>query len=84
MRTKKKSGLATPTGLLRLVSNAAMGVAMGLACAMLLILIDPSGIATLIDHRGYQGLTMSVSTLVLSFGIGATLTGAVFIMMEDS
>ncbi len=84
MRTKKPSGLVTASGLLRLVSHAAMGVAMGLAFALLLILIDPSGIATLIDHRGYQGLTMSVSTLVLSFGIGATLTGAVFIMMEDS
>lgn len=84
MRTKKPSGLVTASGLLRLVSHAAMGVALGLAFALLLILIDPSGIATLIDHRGYQGLTMSVSTLVLSFGIGATLTGAVFIMMEDS
>ena len=84
MRTKKPSGLVTASGLLRLVSHAAMGVAMGLAFALLLILIDPSGIATLIDPRGYQGLTMSVSTLVLSFGIGATLTGAVFIMMEDS
>jgi hypothetical protein len=35
MRTRKPSGLAAPLGLLRLVSHAAMGVAMGLAFALL-------------------------------------------------
>jgi hypothetical protein len=60
-----------------------MGVAMGLAFAILLILIDPSGIGTLIDHGGSQATTVFVSTLVLIFSIGATLTGVVFILMED-
>jgi hypothetical protein len=83
MRTRKPSGLVTPSGLLRLVSHAAMGVAMGLAFTLLLILIAPSGSILLLRHGGSQGLTMLVSTLVLSFGIGATLTGAVFIMMEE-
>lgn len=83
MRTRKPSGLATPSGLLRLVSHAAMGVAMGLAFALVLLLIDPSGSVLLLQHGGSPGLTMLVSTLVLSFGIGATLTGAVFIMMEE-
>jgi len=55
-----------------------MGVAMGLAFALILILVDPSGIATL-----SQGITVFVGTLVLIFGIGATLTGVVFIMTED-
>ncbi len=83
MRTKKPSGLVTPSGLLRLVGHAAMGVAMGLSFALILMVMDPSGIATLIDHGGGQGTTVFVSTLVLTFGIGATLTGAVFIMTED-
>ena len=84
MHTKRPSGLITPSGLLKLVGHAAMGVAMGLAFALILILVDPSGIATLIDHGGSQGTAVFVGTLVLTFGIGATLTGAVFIMMENN
>jgi hypothetical protein len=76
--------LITPSGLLKLVGHAAMGVAMGLAFALILILVDPSGIATLINHAGSQDITVLVGTLVLIFGIGATLTGAVFIMTEDN
>ena len=83
MQTRKPSGLVSPSGLLRLVGHTAMGVAMGLAFAILLILIDPSGIGTLIDHGGSQATTVFVSTLVLIFSIGATLTGVVFILMED-
>ena len=84
MHTKRPSGLITPSGLLKLVGHAAMGVAMGLAFALILILVDPSGIATLIDHGGSQGTTVFVGTLVLTFGIGATLTGVVFIMTENN
>jgi hypothetical protein len=84
MRTKKPSRLVTASGVLKLVSHAAMGVAMGLAFALLLIMIDPSGIATQSGHGGSGGITAFVSTIALTFGIGATLTGAVFIMMEDS
>jgi len=76
LHTKKPQGLITPSGLLKLGSHAAMGVAMGLAFALVLMLADPSGIATLIAH-GFVG------TLVLTFGIGATLTGLVFIVTED-
>ena len=83
MQTRKPSGLVSPAGLLRLVGHTAMGVAMGLAFALVLILMDPSGIGTLIDHGGSQATTVFVSTLVLTFSIGATLTGVVFILMED-
>ena len=83
MQTRKPSGLVSPSGLLRLVSHTAMGVAMGLACALILIAMDPSGFGTLIDHGGRQVTTAFVSTLVLIFSIGATLTGVVFILMED-
>ena len=75
--------MVSPSGLLRLVGHTAMGVAMGLAFALILILMDPSGVGTLIDHGGSQATTVSVSTLVLIFSIGATLTGVVFILMED-
>jgi hypothetical protein len=84
LHTKRPSGLISPSGLLKLVGHAAMGVAMGLAFALILILVDPSGIATLINHGGSQGITVFVGTLVLTFGIGATLTGVVFIMTEDN
>ena len=83
MRTKKPSRLVTASGLLKLVSHAAMGVAMGLAFALILIVIDPNGI-TQSGRSGSGGLTAFVSTIALTFGIGATLTGAVFIMTEDS
>jgi hypothetical protein len=84
LHTKRPSGLITPSGLLKLVGHAAMGVAMGLAFALILILVDPLGIATLINHGGSQDITVFVGTLVLTFGIGATLTGVVFIMTEDN
>ncbi len=83
MHTRKPSGLITPSGLLKLGSHAAMGVAMGLAFALVLMLADPSGIATLIAHGGRQAVAVFVGSLVLTFGIGATLTGLVFIVTED-
>jgi hypothetical protein len=84
LHTKRPSGLITPSGLLKLVGHAAMGVAMGLAFALILMLVDPSGIATLVAHGENQGIAVVVGTLVLTFGIGATLTGVVFIIMEDN
>jgi hypothetical protein len=82
VQTKKKpSGLVTPSGLLKLVVHAAMGVAMGLAFALILMVMDPSGIAALVQQEGNQ--VGAVGTLMLTFGIGAALTGAVFMMTED-
>ena len=84
MQTKKKpSGLVTPSGLLKLVVHAAMGVAMGLAFALILMVMDPSGTATLVQQEGNQVGAVGIGTLMLTFGIGAALTGAVFVMTED-
>lgn len=83
MPTKKRPGLASALGPVRLVNHAAMGVAMGLAFALLLALVDPAGIATLVVHGGRQAIAVFVGTIVLTFAIGATLTGAVFILTED-
>jgi hypothetical protein len=83
MQTKKRLGLASPSGPARLVDHTAMGVAMGLVLALLLILLDPADIATLIAHGGKQAIAVCIGTIVLTFGIGATLTGAIFILTED-
>jgi hypothetical protein len=80
---KKASAQGIASGLLKLVGHAVMGVAMGLGFELILMFMNPSDIATLIAHGGSQGITVFVVTLVLTFGIGATLTGAVFIMTED-
>jgi hypothetical protein len=81
MRTKKPSGLVTPSGLLKLVVHAAMGVAMGLAFALILMVMDPSGMAALVQQE--ENHVGAVGTLMLTFGIGAALTGAVFMVTED-
>jgi hypothetical protein len=60
-----------------------MGVAMGLAFALFLIFANPSGIAKLVEHGGTHALTVMVGTLALTFGIGATLTGVLFVTMEE-
>jgi hypothetical protein len=43
----------------------------------------PRSIATRVMHGGRQAIAVFVGTIVLTFGIGATLTGAVFILTED-
>ncbi len=83
MRTGRRSQLAGLSGLLKLANHAAMGVALGLAFSLMLILIDPAGIATLIVHGGNQATAIFVGAIVLTFAIGATLSGAVFILAED-
>lgn len=83
MPTKRLPELTTPSGLQRLVGHAFMGVAAGLVFGLVLVLINPSGTATLIEHGGDQATVVIMSALVLTFGIGAALTGAVFILAED-
>ena len=83
MQTKKRAGLVSPSGLLKLAGHTAMGIAMGLGLALLLMVIAPSGIAAFIDRGDSQAITVFVETLVLTFGIGTTLTGAFFILTED-
>ena len=73
------------TSVLKLVGHAAMGVAMGLVFTLVLSIADPSGMITLIKQSATPGPTWAifVGTIVLTFTIGATLTGFVFIMTED-
>jgi len=73
------------TSVLKLAGHTAMGVAMGLAFSLILTIADPSGIITMINHSDAPGMTlvMFVGTIVLTFAIGATLTGLVFMMSEE-
>jgi hypothetical protein len=89
MRTKTPH-TKTPTiwlsSALKLASHTAMGVAVGLAFSLILTLADPTGIMTLINHSAAPETTLAlfVGTIILTFGIGATLTGLVFMVTEDS
>ncbi|HET7124144.1 MAG TPA: hypothetical protein VFI51_08510 [Bradyrhizobium sp.] len=85
MRTKKPSAWLRPSVLLGLASHAAMGIAMGLAFTFALTLIETFGVMALINHSADPKTTMLVfvGSFTLAFGVGATLTGFVFMMMED-
>jgi hypothetical protein len=83
MRTKKPPGLISPTGLAKLVAHAAMGVAMGLLFALAVTLVNPSGIVIFAGDGANSDSTVSLGALVLTFAIGATLTGVIFMMTEN-
>ncbi|TMJ24481.1 MAG: hypothetical protein E6G93_00190 [Alphaproteobacteria bacterium] len=83
MRTNKPPGLLSPAGLTKLVAHAAMGVAMGLLFALALILVHPSGIVFLYGDGANADGIVAMGALVLSFAIGTTLTGAIFMMTEE-
>lgn len=85
MRGKKHPALFKPAMLLGLASHTAMGVALGLAFAFVLTRIDPFGLMDLIAHSVDPKGTMLVlvGSFTLTFAVGATLTGFVFMMMEE-
>jgi hypothetical protein len=82
MPTKKSSDLISPSGLVKLMTHAMMGAALGLAFSLVLVLSNP-GVASLLSHSGNQAVVVFALTLVTTFAIGATLTGVVFILAED-
>lgn len=82
MRTKKSSELISASGLIRLMTHAMMGAALGLTFSLTLVLSNPA-VANLLNNGGSQAAMVFALTLVTTFAIGATLTGAVFILAED-
>lgn len=82
MRAKKSSGLISPTGLIKLMTHAMMGAALGLAFSLTLILSNPA-VANLLSHGGSQAALVFALALGTTFAIGATLTGIVFILEEN-
>jgi len=88
MRTKepgKPPALPNSVILLELACHALMGIALGLVFSLIMIMNDAFGITTLISHGAdTQATTMIfVGTFTLAFGVGATLTGFLFTMLEE-
>jgi hypothetical protein len=79
---KKSPSLISPAGIIKLMTHAMMGAALGLAFGLALILSNPA-VANLLNHGGDSAGVVFVVTLVATFAIGATLTGIVFIIAED-
>ena len=85
MRARKKpSVVPKPDLVLAVASHAAMGVALGLVFALILIRTPLFGVLALINLSDDPSATMAtfVGTVILMFGIGAALTGFV-LTMED-
>ena len=84
MRVRKKPSAVPKPGLILAVANhAAMGVALGLVFALILIRTPFFGVLALINLSDDPAVTMEtfVGTVVLMFGVGAALTG--FVLMTD-
>ncbi|WP_280707898.1 hypothetical protein [Bradyrhizobium sp. BR13661] len=64
------------------MTNAMMGAALGLSFTLALILANPA-VAELLKDGGSGTIFVFVVTMVTTFSIGATLTGAVLILNED-
>lgn len=82
MRGKKSPSLISPTGVIKLMTHAMMGAALGLVFGLALVLFNPA-VANLLNHGGHSAAVVFIITLVTTFAIGATLTGLVFILAED-
>ncbi|MDN4988534.1 hypothetical protein KUL72_27455 [Bradyrhizobium arachidis] len=79
---EKSPSLVSPTGAIRLMTQAMMGAAFGLAFTLALILANPA-VAELLNHGGRAAAFVFVGTMVTTFAIGAALTGVVFILNEN-
>lgn len=82
MRTKKSVELISASGPLKLMTHAMMGAALGLTFSLTLVLFNPA-VANLLKNGGSQAAAVVTLVLVTTFAIGATLTGVVFILLED-
>ncbi len=82
MRMRKSPGLVSATSAIMLMTQAMMGAALGLAFGLAVVLLNPA-ITELLQHSGHFSVLVFVATLVATFTIGATLTGAVFILADN-
>jgi hypothetical protein len=86
MRAKKPPALRLASVLIELVSHTAMGIAVGLAFALILLTVDQYGLASLVNHsEAPETLRLEfIGVMVLTFAFGATLTGLIFMFTEES
>jgi hypothetical protein len=71
--------------VLEMACHTLMGLALGLGFSFALACIDTSSLAVLIAHSSEPKATTItlVGFFTLAFGVGATLTGFVFTMMDE-
>jgi protein-S-isoprenylcysteine O-methyltransferase Ste14 len=83
-RSNKRSNLPKASAALAVANHAAMGIALGLVFALILVWTPFYGVLALINLSDDPSATMEtfVGTVVLMFGIGAALTGFI-LTMED-
>jgi hypothetical protein len=81
----KRSNFLSAATLFAVASHAAMGMALGLVFALILIRTPFFGVLALINvgHNPHATMTMFVGTVIVMFGFGAALTG-IILMMEDA
>jgi hypothetical protein len=86
MPPKKLSAPRIVSVLIELASHTVMGVAVGLAFALIMLTVDQYCIAGLINQGAAQGPTSLefVGFVVLAFALGVALTGLAFMLTEDS
>jgi hypothetical protein len=86
MRAKKPSTLRNVSVLIELANHTAMGIAVGLAFAFILLKVDQYSVASFINHSASPEATKLelVGVVVATCAIGATLTGLVFMRTEES
>ena len=84
MPAKKRSNLPKPGIAIAVANHAAMGIALGLVFALILVWTPFYGVLALINLSDDPSATMEtfVGTVVLMFGVGAALTGFI-LTMED-
>ena len=84
MRAKTKTSTVL-TSAVKLLSHATMGTALGLAIAFFVTRFDPFGIMAKVRGDMVPGITpfSLIGIIVLSFTVGTTLTGLVFMIEED-
>ena len=85
MRTGKRSSISKAGVVLAVANHAAMGIALGLVFALILTWTPFFGILPLINHSDDPQTMMAtfIGTVVLMFGVVASLTGFI-LMMEDT
>jgi hypothetical protein len=70
---------------LELISHSAMGAALGFALALVLLILDAQQIIEMILDSSAPGLATLVflGTFTVSFTVGATITGWLFIAHDN-
>jgi len=81
---RRRTGPEAKALMLEIASQGAMGVALGLTFAFMVILIPATGVSALIAKSSEDILRVFVCTCALTFGIGAAVTGFLLRITQDS